>query len=235
MSKKSHTILLVEDDIELSKLVSDYLSENGFNVTAIHNGLDVDKALELHVFDLVILDIMLPGKDGISICRDIRNSFDGKIVMFTAKNEEIDQIIGLEMGADEYLPKPISPRLLLTKIKVLLRRSEPKNSISKDTFNEVLQTGDISIKTQSREVFLHEEPVSLTTAEYDLLLFLVQNKGIVLTRDEIYKAVRGIEYDGIDRSIDLRIARLRNKLGDTGKEPKLIKSVRGTGYLLVGS
>ena len=235
-------ILIVEDDEKLAQLVREFLESNGYDVLLEVRG---DRAVGRILGerpDLVLLDLMLPGKDGLTICREIRERYDGVILMLTARGDEVDEVIGLELGADDYVAKPVRPRVLLARIKSLLRRSERSQS-SQEEPNEGdkggdaqrLEVGGLQIDARTRNASLGGRTLQLTTAEFDLLFFLAERAGEVVSREAIYVELRGIEYDGLDRSIDLRVARLRRKLGDDAKQPQLIKSVRGAGYLLADS
>lgn len=219
------SILLVEDDAKLSRLIQEYLQDNGFRVDIQSDGNGAAERIRSENPDLVILDIMLPGMDGLTICENVRPDFAGPILMLTARGEEIDEVIGLERGADDYLAKPVSPRRLLARVNALLRRTQDPESTR-------IQLGSLIIDNRNRVASFDQKPLELTTAEFDLLWYLARQAGQVIERERIYRDLRGIEYDGLDRSIDLRITRLRKKLGDDGKNPKLIKSVRGVGYLM---
>jgi len=231
-------ILLVEDDIELAELVEEYLADNHFTVAHEARG---DRAVERILsenYDLVILDIMLPGKDGRDVCREVRPYFKGPIIMLTALSEEIDEIAGLQIGADDYLAKPVGPRLLMTHIQSLLRLvkrvdESPVTPPFATSSDHIIVVGPIVIDGRNRSATLNGEKVNLTTSEFDLLHYMAQHKGEILDRDQIFREVLGVEYDGLERSIDQRVIRLRKKLGDNSRNPKLIKSVHGTGYLLV--
>ncbi|MCB9524775.1 MAG: response regulator [Myxococcales bacterium] len=222
-------LLLVEDDPRLAELVREYLTQQGFAVAHEARG---DRAVERILAeppDLVILDLMLPGLDGLSVCRQIRPRYTGGVLMLTARGDEVDEVVGLEVGADDYLAKPVRPRLLLAHVNALLRRvSAPPDP----AVDQRLGVGDLVIDAGARSVTVAGAPVSLTTAEFDLLWFLAERAGEVVAREVIYPALRGIEYDGLDRSMDLRVARLRRKLGDDAQDPRRLKSVRGVGYLL---
>jgi two-component system OmpR family response regulator/two-component system response regulator RstA len=226
-------ILLVEDDERLAKLTAEYLQKNDFDVVIETRG---DTA-ETHILnedpDLVILDIMLPGKDGFEVCRSVRNKYKGVILMLTARDEDFDQILGLELGADDYLGKPVQPRLLLARIKALLRRTPASGADSRndDGWSAELSFGNFHISQATRSACLGENPIDLTTAEFDLLWLLALHAGNILSRDDLLQQLRGIGFDGLDRSIDARISRLRRKLGDDPENPARIKTVRGKGYL----
>jgi two-component system response regulator RstA len=229
-------ILLVEDDAKLAALVREFLEASGFEVGVEPRGDRAPARILDEQPDLVILDLMLPGLDGLAICRQVRPCFDGAILMLTARGEETDEIVGLELGADDYLAKPVRPRRLLARVNTLLRRVDrtaAPGSAEGDSAGRRLTVGRLVVDAGNRQATMDGELVALTTAEFDLLWLLASHAGEVLSRDHIYRELRGMEYDGLDRSMDLRVARLRKKLGDDGKRPRLIKSVRGAGYLLV--
>lgn len=221
-------ILLVEDDEDLAFLVHDYLTKNGYHVDVVKDGnLAVVNILK-DLPDLVVLDIMLPGKTGMDVCREVRPDYQGPILMLTALDDDMDQMLGLELGADDYIIKPIQPRLLLTRIRTLLRRMKGLGSLADETS---IEAGVLLINTTNRHVTVMGREIDLTTAEFELLFLLAQDLGQVVDRNTIVQELRGFDYDGFDRSIDRRISRLRKKLsGDTDIE--LIKTVRGKGYLL---
>ena len=223
-------ILLVEDDRQLSNLVSDFLTGEGFHVKQEFRGDTVAKRVELFVPDLIILDIMLPGKDGFAVGRDVRPAYSVPIIMLTAKSTDFDQVLGLEIGADDYVIKPVEPRVLLARINALLRRG---NISSNQIEKAELSFGGLCISRGSRHVTLMDETIDLTSQEFDLLWLLASRAGEVQNRDYIYKAVVGREYDGLDRSIDVRISRLRKKLHDSNETPFRIKTIWGQGYLFV--
>jgi len=226
-------ILLVEDDLRLAALVGEFLSSKGFVVDTESRGdLAPDRIIEENP-DLVILDLMLPGLDGLSICRKVRPVYPGPIMMLTALSDEVDEVVGLEVGADDYIAKPVKPRLLLARIQNLMRRvnvSAPEKPVTGD---RLITIDDLLIDPRRRAVQLNGRELELTTAEFDLLYYLAERSGQVIERDDIYRELRGIEWDGLDRSIDLRVARLRRKIGDDARHPRRIKSVRGSGYLMV--
>ncbi|MDF3932384.1 response regulator [Pseudomonas citronellolis] len=226
-------ILIVEDDQRLAELTQDYLESNGLKVSVEADGARaVDRVLEERP-DLVVLDLMLPGEDGLSICRRLRPDYDGPILMLTARTDDMDQVQGLEMGADDYVCKPVRPRLLLARIRALLRRSDG-GEVAPVASSKRLTFGKLVIDNGMREAWLDEATIELTSAEFDLLWLLASNAGRILSREEIFNSLRGIEYDGQDRSIDVRISRIRPKIGDDPMHPRLIKTVRSKGYLFVG-
>ena len=225
-------ILLVEDDERLADLTAEYLRKNDFEVGIEERGDTAESRILNENPDLVILDIMLPGKDGFEICRAVRSQYKGVILMLTARDEDLDQILGLELGADDYITKPVPPRLLLARIKALLRRS-PASGEGVVTPGEAdeLEFGNFRISQATRNACLGDEIIDLTTAEFDLLWLLARHAGNILSRDDLLQELRGIGFDGLDRSIDARISRLRRKLGDDPENPTRIKTVRGKGYL----
>ena len=228
-------ILLVEDDERLADLTAEYLRKNDFEVDIEARGDTAEARIPHENPDLVILDIMLPGKDGFEVCRSVREKFKGAILMLTARDEDLDQILGLELGADDYIAKPVQPRLLLARIKALLRRSPAADSTHEETRDSAnsaeLAFGNFHISQATRCAFLGQEQIDLTTAEFDLLWLLARHAGNILSRDDLLQQLRGIGFDGLDRSIDARISRLRRKLGDDPENPTRIKTVRGKGYL----
>ncbi|HRE17529.1 MAG TPA: winged helix-turn-helix domain-containing protein [Rhodocyclaceae bacterium] len=223
-------ILLVEDDERLADLTAEYLRKNGFEVGIEARGDAAEARILNEKPDLVMLDVMLPGKDGFEICRSIRNTYRGVILMLTARDEDLDQILGLELGADDYIAKPVQPRVLLARVKALLRRL-PAASSQEATLGDQMVFGQFHISQSTRTAALANTPIDLTTAEFDLLWLLAQHAGAVLSRDDLLLELRGIGFDGLDRSIDARISRLRKKLGDDPENPTRIKTVRGKGYL----
>ncbi len=231
-------ILIIEDDQKLATLTARYLTGEGFDVSHQDSGDQAVARILKTQPDLVILDLMLPGKSGMDICRDVRPLFDGGILMFTARDDDMDQLLGLELGADDYVIKPVQPRLLLARINALLRRTALRNDSNtrSDKLSDApLHIGEFEINPLTRSARLGDEELPLTTAEFDLLLILARHAGQFLSRDDILKAVRGIGYDGTDRSIDLRISRLRKKLHDPADNPHWIKTVRGKGYQFAGN
>jgi len=222
-------VLLIDDDEKLGDLLTSYFSRFELDLTASTDPESGLKELESLQPDLVILDVMLPGQDGFDVCRTIRKSSNVPIIMLTARGEVTDRIVGLEIGADDYMPKPFEPRELVARIQNVLRRSgdAPANK-------EMLKFDDLEINLERRTADLAGKPLDLTTMEYQLLILLARNPGKNFTRDEILNELRGIDAQLFSRSVDILVSRLRQKLGDKAKEQKFIKTVWGTGYVFVG-
>lgn len=231
MEQESWQVLIVEDDQRLAELTQEYLQSNGLAVAVESDGALAAARIVKEQPDLVVLDLMLPGEDGLSICRKVRGHYAGPILMLTARTDDMDEVLGLEMGADDYVCKPVRPRVLLARIRALLRRREGGENVEEAPRR--LQFGALVIDSAMREAWLRGEGIELTSAEFDLLWLLVSNAGRILSREEVFATLRGIEYDGQDRSIDVRISRIRPKIGDDPVHPRLIKTVRGKGYLFV--
>lgn len=235
---ESWRVLIVEDDERLADLTREYLESNGMQVGVEGDGSVAVERIKTEQPDLVILDLMLPGEDGLSVCRLVRPYYTGPIIMLTARDDDLDQVLGLEMGADDYLSKPVRPRVLLARIRALLRRvkdanANRENGIEGEDGQTRVTFANLVVDNSMREAWLNDEVIELTSAEFDLLWLLSSNAGRVLSREEIFTALRGIEYDGQDRSIDVRISRIRPKIGDDPLQPKRIKTVRSKGYLFV--
>ena len=237
-----HRILLVEDDKKLSDILCRYFERNGFQVQAALTGEEAIRLLPDAEPDLIILDLMLPGMDGLSICRQIRPVFHGKILFLTASDDDMDQVAALEMGADDYVCKPLQPRVLLARIRMLLRRLEDEQAKAAsmvETFDQQpgsdrsnhLTFGALTLKQTVKLCQLEGRDIDLTSSEFDLLWLLACHADQPLSRDELVRKTRGIEYDGLDRTVDNRIVSLRKKLGDTSSPSRHIITVRGKGYL----
>jgi two-component system OmpR family response regulator len=225
------SVLLVDDDIQIRQLLSDYLSEFGMTVVAVADGKSMADALEKESFDLVILDLMLPGEDGLSLCRGLRTKSDIPILMLTARGETMDRVIGLEVGADDYIVKPFEPRELVARIQTILRRTKGGRESPKEQESMVSFMG-WRLNCVLRQVISPEELViPLSNAEFRLLKVFIEHPCRVLSRDFLLNQARGRDMDLFDRSIDLLVSRLRHKLGDDSRTPGLIKTVRGEGYL----
>lgn len=223
-------ILVIEDDQNIRELIKFNLENSGYDVVLAKDGQEgLDRLRE--DIDLIILDLMMPNVDGLTVCREVRNDRKFKklpIIMLTAKGEEVDKVLGLEMGADDYMTKPFSPRELIARIKAILRRVRQQNSQEEDGGEKVIKTGDLEINVQSYEARMGEELLELTPKEFDLLKFLMLNTGKVVTRDLLLEKVWGYEYSGDTRTVDVHIRRLRRKIGD-----EHIATVRGVGYKFV--
>ena len=229
------SILLVEDDRRLGKLIGSYLAKLGFGVSIERRGDMAPSRILREVPDLVILDLLLPGLDGLTICQQVRSEYHGPILMLTALEDDMNQVAGLEMGADDYVKKPVEPRVLLARIRALFRRYEqiPPVTGKTPTSAKELTFGGLKINRASQSVELDNRVVLVTTNEFNLLWLLASNAGHIMDRNTIYLELRGIDYDGLDRSVDLTISHLRKKLDDDVDCPKRIKTIWGQGYLFV--
>ena len=228
---KAH-LLIVEDDDQLAELLIEYLGQQGFELSRVASGdVATEKILKTRP-DLVILDLMLPGANGLDVCREVRDSYPGSILMLTASQSEADHVAGLELGADDFVNKPIEPRVLLARIRAQLRRLNGGWDAKSDDEGGILRVGSLQVDIASRDVSVEGELVPLTTMEFDVLLRLALEAGSVVKRDDLYAQVMGIEYDGIDRGMDVHVSRIRRKLQRAGFDASRLKSVRGAGYLL---
>ncbi|GLX83795.1 DNA-binding response regulator [Thalassotalea loyana] len=233
-------ILIVEDDVSLAEWIKEYLELKHYQVSVLGRGdLAVPFIIE-HNPDLVILDGMLPGLDGIDVLKAVRPSYTNTIIMVTARDEELDEVLGLEMGADDYLTKPLRANVLSTKIRKYLDRQSalrPKLTEPMELKGDVnnIRYGNLSVDKQARSVELDNEFLDISTNEFDLLWLLVERAGDTVTRDELTQSLRGFDYDGFDRTVDLIVSKLRKKLKDNPSQPYRIKTVWGKGYLLVKS
>jgi len=232
MTKK---ILIIDDDIKLIELLSEYLGGSQFEVSYILDGLDAVAKIDVKTPDLIILDYMMPGKDGLEVLRDIRASYDLPVIMLTAKGDDTDRIVGLELGADDYLPKPFNPRELLARIKAVLRRHTIPFSDKFDNNKElVIQLGDIILNKAAHTIEVNGNIIDLSTTEFKILEVLMKNPNRVLSRDQIMNMAQGKDFMAFDRSIDIHISKLRSKLETDPSNPKRIKTIWGTGYMFVG-
>lgn len=229
MSPPEPRILLVEDDVRTASLVAQYLRGQGFHVDIEGDGLRATHRIVDERPDLVVLDLMLPGRDGLSVCREVRPRYPGPILMMTARGDEIDQVVGLELGADDYVAKPVGPRLLVARIRALLRRTPAEAEVAAED-PERVELGALVVDARRRSVAVGGAAIDLTTAEFDLLWALARRAGQIVHRDKLFEELRGIPYDGIDRSIDMRVSALRRRLEAGGGQ--WIKTIRGVGYLL---
>ena len=225
-------VLLIDDDRKLCRLVADYLAPMGYEVEAVHTGPEgVERVAGGERFCAVILDVMLPGGlDGFEVLRRVRARSDVPVLMLTARGEETDRIVGLEMGADDYLPKTFSSRELLARLRAVTRR---RVTATDDTDTQEIVVGPLRIQPAARTAALGDAPLTLTPVEYDLLLALARGAGRVRTRERLLEEIREREYEAFDRSIDVHISTLRRKLGDNPKEPSFIRTVRAVGYLMI--
>ena len=236
MSNTTQHLLVVDDDREIRRLLEEYLTQAGYRVTAVGDGKAMRRALDASRIDLVVLDLMLPGEDGLSLCRDLRSRANTPVLMLTARGAEVDRIVGLEMGADDYLAKPFSPRELLARIRSILRRAQalPPNLAPEDV--TTLRFAGWSLDIASRNAIAPDGlVVPLSGAEFRLLRVFLEHPHRVLSRDQLLEPSSGREAILFDRSIDVLVGRLRKRLQDDGKEPTLIKTVRGEGYVLAAS
>ncbi len=219
-------VLLIDDDTRLHELLASYLNQNGFTVTVASNGLAGIEALAAGTFDAVLLDVMMPGMDGIEVIKRVRAKSAIPILMLTAKGDETDRVVGLELGADDYVSKPFSPRELLARLRAVLRRARPEATAKE------LSAGDIVIDVAGRVVTTKGSPVELTGIEFDILVALVRRAGRVVSRDALLEEAGRGDITVSDRTVDVHISHLRQKLGDDPRSPRLIKTVRGVGYVL---
>ena len=224
-------ILVVEDNERLAASIRDYLKQQGYEVVVEADGRAAANRFDRHEPDLVVLDLMLPGKDGLSVCRELRSRNDVPILILTARGDAVDQVLGLGLGADDYVVKPVEPRVLLARIEALLRRARTGLAAAGGAGERKLVVGRLAIDRARRAASLDAQPLELTTGDFDILWLLASQAGRVVTRDDILRVVRGIDYDGLDRSIDARICRLRRKLAEAGGAEAMIKTVRLRGYL----
>ena len=227
-------VLLVDDDEKLLKLVKEYLEGYGFRVLTLPDGSAVMKTIAKHSPDIVILDVMLPGKDGLDILKEIRAEYSLPVIMLTAKGEHADRIVGLELGADDYLPKPFNPRELLARVKAVLRRPpyiEDEGGIEDKT--TLIKVGGLSLNRARQTLLLENREVELSTTEYKVLEALMRRPNMVMTRDQLMNLARGRDFMAFDRSIDVHISKLRAKLAPFPNYKKCIKTVWGAGYMFV--
>lgn len=231
-------ILIVDDDPQIRSLVSDYLVQHGFRVSTARDGAAMWRELKKAEFDLVVLDIMLPGDDGLTLCRKLRETSDVLIVMLSAVGEETDRVVGLEVGADDYVAKPFSPRELLARIKALKRRTEgplaEKRKARRLAALPVIRFNQWQLDPNKRRLIAPDGvTVPLSTAEYELLQAFLDNPGRILTRDQLLDITKGREAQPFDRTIDVQVARLRKKIEEDPKQPKILQTVRGGGYQFI--
>jgi two-component system phosphate regulon response regulator OmpR len=234
VTKTRYRVLVVDDDARLRDLLSRYLSEQGYSVKAVVDSTAMDRALHREHYDLIVLDLMLPGEDGLAICRRLRATEDSTpIIMLTAKGDDVDRIVGLEMGADDYLPKPFNPRELVARIQAVMRRQPQQLPGAPTLDDEVVQFGAVTVNLGNRTLLRGEEEVTLTTGEFSLLKVLVQHPRQPLSRDKLMELARGREYGVFDRAIDVQISRLRKLVEEDPGKPRYIQTVWGFGYVFV--
>ena len=234
MALAKNKILVLDDDVRLRQLLSRYLTEQGFAVLTVGDGAAMDRALARERFDLLVLDLMLPGEDGLSICRRLRGDRqDIPILMLTAKGDEIDRIVGLEIGADDYLPKPFNPRELVARIHAVLRRRQRPIPGAPATVDQVIAFGPFRLNIATRELRRDDALLALSTGEFAVLHALVMHPRQPLSREKLMDFARGREHGAFDRSIDVQISRLRKLIEDNAAQPRYIQTVRSVGYVFV--
>ena len=226
---ETYRILIIDDDVNLNALLTEYLQGFGHNLVSETTAAAGRKRLRRELPDLLILDVMLPDTDGLTLCREFRAEYDLPIIMLTARGEVADRVMGLELGADDYVPKPFEPRELVARIQSVIRRARDRSQ------GEVLVCDGLRLETETRRVELDGNDVELTTMEFELLRGLMESRGRVMSRDRLIERLRGIDSDVFDRSIDMLISRLREKLGDEPRQPRFIRTVRMSGYQFVGA
>jgi two-component system phosphate regulon response regulator OmpR len=227
-------VLIIDDDEKLRKLLKEYLEGNGFKVLTLADGSDVKKTLQEESPEMVILDIMLPGKDGLEVLKEIRMDGTIPVIMLTAKGDQTDRIVGLELGADDYLPKPFNPRELLARMKAVLRRAVPgdKDKVRKKE-DTLLKAGGVTLNKAKQTVLIEDKELELSSTEYKILEVLMRHPNVVFSRDQIMNLARGRDFMAFDRSIDVHISKLRAKLEPDPRSPRRIKTVWGTGYMFI--
>ncbi|MBN1780864.1 response regulator transcription factor [bacterium] len=219
-------ILIIDDDEKLNALLREYLGQFGYETESVLSPGEGLQRIRRQCPDLVILDVMLPDMDGFEVCREIRKDCHVPVIMLTARGDVTDRIVGLEMGADDYLPKPFEPRELVARIQAILRRQASRD--------DVVRVGGLIVNMDQQTVILKGEPVLLTTLEFNLLAVFIRYRGRVLSRDRIMDALRGLEWSAFDRSVDVLISRLRHKLNDDPRNPHWIRTIHGSGYKFIG-
>jgi DNA-binding response OmpR family regulator len=228
MNRRMDHVLVVDDDVELCALVQEYLRAEGFSLKAVHDGEQGLQQALSNEYALVVLDVMLPGINGFEVLRRIRSVSKIPVLLLTARGEDVDRIVGLEIGADDYLPKPFNPRELVARIRAILRRTQ---SVAADVVPEVLSVGDVELDPATRSVLRAGQPVDLTSVEFNLLEVLLREAGRVVTRERLVNAVLSRKFMPFDRSIDMHVSKVRRKLGDSEEDGDHIKTIRGVGYM----
>src|SRR5208282_2341151 len=228
MIKRMDHVLVVDDDVELCALVQEYLTAEGFSLKAVHDGEQGLQQAQTGAYALVVLDVMLPGINGFEVLRRIRSVSKIPVLLLTARGEDVDRIVGLEIGADDYLPKPFNPRELVARIRAILRRT--RSDKASPAAPEIVRVGEIELDPATRSVRRHGQPVDLTSVEFNLLEVLLREAGRVVPRERLVNAVLSRKFSPFDRSIDMHVSKVRKKLGDTESDEH-IKTVRGVGYI----
>src|SRR6202795_1198700 len=228
MNRRMDHVLVVDDDVELCALVQEYLTAEGFSLKAVHDGEQGLQQALTNEYALVVLDVMLPGINGFEVLRRIRSVSKIPVLLLTARGEDVDRIVGLEIGADDYLPKPFNPRELVARIRAILRRTRGKGETP---VPEAIKVGEVELDPATRSVLHHGKPVELTSVEFGLLQVLLREAGRVVTREALVDEVLGRKFSPFDRSIDMHVSKVRKKLGDSDSGTDHIKTVRGVGYI----
>ena len=231
MEASQRHILVVDDDDKLRDLVTQYLRGEGFSVAGVADGVGMDRHLGMHQVDLIVLDLMLPGEDGLSIARRLRAARTTPIIILSARGDEVDRIVGLEVGADDYLPKPFNPRELLARIRAVLRRLEAQPVADEAAPGEHIEFGDFILNIPSQYLMRNNEPIDLTPGDFALLEVFVSRPNRLMTRDNLIELLKGYERSPFDRSIDVRVTRLRKKIEPNPEHPQYIRTIWGKGYI----
>jgi two-component system, OmpR family, phosphate regulon response regulator OmpR len=227
-------VLIIDDDEKLRKLLKEYLEGNGFKVLTLADGSDVKKTLQKELPEMVILDIMLPGKDGLEVLKEIRMDHTVPVIMLTAKGDQTDRIVGLELGADDYLPKPFNPRELLARMKAVLRRVVPEDRDKvRNKEDTLLKAGGVTLNKAKQTLLIEDKELELSSTEYKILEVLMRHPNVVFSRDQLMNLARGRDFMAFDRSIDVHISKLRAKLEPDPRSPIRIKTVWGAGYMFM--
>jgi two-component system, OmpR family, phosphate regulon response regulator OmpR len=234
MAENSKKILMVDDDLRMRELLQRYLNEQGFDIKTVSDSKEMDATLANENFDLLVLDLMLPGEDGLAICRRLRaNNIETPIIMLTARGDEVDRIIGLEMGADDYLPKPFNPRELLARINAVLRRHEHSPEAGKSAKQDVFNFGEFVFDSANRSLSRNGTTITITSGEFALLKVFTEHPRQPLSRDRLMQLARGRELDVFDRSIDVQVSRLRRLIEPDPAHPRYLQTMWGFGYVFI--